>query len=99
LDFKSFNEFYPFYLSEHSRSGTKLLHFIGTLLVFVLIALYIYTFEMMYLYLMPICGYGFAWASHFFIEKNNPATFKHPLYSLRGDFLMFIQILTGRINI
>lgn len=53
----------------------------------------------MYLYLMPICGYGFAWASHFFIEKNNPATFKHPLYSLRGDFLMFIQILTGRINI
>jgi len=99
LDFKSFNEFYPFYLSEHSRSGTKLLHFIGTLLVFVLIALYIYTFEIMYLYLMPICGYGFAWASHFFIEKNNPATFKHPLYSLRGDFLMFIQILTGRINI
>jgi hypothetical protein len=61
--------------------------------------LYIYTLELMYLYMMPACGYGFAWASHFFIEKNNPATFKHPLYSLRGDFLMFFQILTGRINI
>lgn len=99
MNFKSFSDFYPFYLSEHSKSLTKLFHFIGTLLVSILFLLYVYTFDLVYAYLMPLCGYGLAWFSHFFIEKNNPATFKHPLYSLRADFVMFFHILIGRIKI
>ena len=97
--FNSFSEFYKFYLSEHSKAGTKIFHFIGTALVFVSLFLYFYTYDSLYLFLAPLMGYGFAWFSHIFIEKNTPATFKYPLYSLKADFVMFFHILTGKIKI
>ena len=71
MRYKSFNDFYPYYLSEHSQRGTKLFHFIGTLLVLILLLLSISFNNFVYLLLVPIFGYGLAWAGHFFIEKNN----------------------------
>lgn len=96
--FSSFKEFYPYYLSEHSKVGTKLLHFIGTLSAIIFIILYFIYKDYMYLLFVPFFGYGFAWISHFFIENNKPATFKYPLYSLQGDFLMFWHILIRKIK-
>lgn len=97
--FKTFNDFYPFYLSEHQNKICIRLHFMGTGLV-IFIAIYILlTFDLPMLILLPIFGYGFAWIGHFVFEKNRPATFQHPLYSLRGDFVMFKDVLTGKIKL
>ncbi|HEU4569259.1 MAG TPA: DUF962 domain-containing protein [Gemmatimonadales bacterium] len=95
--FRNFREFYPYYLSEHSKPGTRALHFIGTLVVFFAIAMAILERHARWLWLAPVGGYGLAWIGHFIVEKNRPATFKHPLYSLAGDFRMFFDILTGRL--
>ena len=97
--FDSFHQFYPYYLSEHSKSGTKIFHFIGTISVIIYLVMFCIYLDFIYFLLMPISGYGFAWLSHFFIEKNKPATFRYPLYSLRGDFLMFWHIITGKVKI
>ena len=95
---KTYSEFYRFYLTEHKNKTSRMLHFIGTFLVFVLIFLAIYL-ELTYLwYFVPIMGYGFAWVGHFFFEKNKPATFKYPLWSLISDFKMFFDLLFGRIS-
>jgi len=67
--------------------------------VFILFSFFIITLNYLYLFLLPIFGYGFAWISHFLIEKNKPATFKYPFYSLLGDFKMFFEILTGKIKL
>ena len=99
MNFDSFADFYKFYLLEHSKVGTKIFHFIGTALVIVFLFSFFYTKDFLYLFLAPMMGYGFAWFSHFFIEKNTPATFKNPIYSLISDFVMFYEILTGRIKI
>ncbi len=96
--FTSFAEFYPFYLAEHSNRTCRKLHFTGTLLA-ILFLLHGVMYRSHYSMLMiPVAGYGFAWAGHFFFEKNQPATFTHPVYSLMGDFLMFGQLLTGRLG-
>jgi hypothetical protein len=95
--YRTFAEFYPFYLSEHRDPTCRRLHFVGTSLV-VLATLYVLaTGSWTLLWVIPVLGYGFAWAGHLFFEKNRPATFRHPLYSLMGDFKMFGQILTGRL--
>ncbi len=95
--FTTFHEFYPFYLQEHSHPINRRLHFIGTtLLLLILIAALITRYWYGFI-LLPIVGYSFAWVGHFYIEKNKPATFKHPFYSLAGDFRMFYDILRGRI--
>ena len=95
--FHSFAEFYPFYLAEHRHPVCRRLHFAGTLLVIACVALAVVTASLSWLAAAPLCGYGFAWIGHFFFERNRPATFKHPLYSLGGDWVMFRDILTGRI--
>jgi hypothetical protein len=97
-DYRSFAEFYPHYLEEHGRRGTRTLHFIGTLLVLVTLVYAIVTRHWLFLLLVPLFGYGFAWLGHFGVEHNRPATFRHPLYSLAGDFRMFADMLTGRIR-
>lgn len=96
--YRSFADFYPFYLGEHSRRGTRRLHFVGTLLVFGTLVYALGTRHWGALALLPVFGYGFAWVAHFAVEKNRPATFTHPLYSLVGDFRMFADILMGRIR-
>ena len=96
--FASFAAFYPFYLSEHRNATCRVLHFAGSTLVLVLIALALVTRNAWWLVAVPLAGYGFAWVGHFVFEKNRPATFRHPLYSLMGDWMMFKDILTGRVR-
>ncbi|MBT1452226.1 DUF962 domain-containing protein [Glaciecola sp. XM2] len=97
--FSSFSEFYPYYLAEHANPTCRLLHFIGSWLVLGVIIAAIVTSQYVLLWLMPIIGYGFAWVGHFFYEHNRPATFKHPIYSLMGDWVMFKDILIGKISL
>lgn len=97
--FASFREFYPYYLSEHANRTCRRLHFIGTSLVIGVVVAAIVRNNPMWLLLAPLAGYGFAWIGHFFFEKNKPATFKHPLYSLVGDWVMYWDILRGKIRL
>ncbi len=96
--FASFREFYPFYLGEHSNLACRRLHFIGSTLVLAVIVAAIALRNPWLLFAIPFCGYGFAWVGHFFFEHNRPATFTYPLWSLMGDWVMYWQILTGRIR-
>ena len=95
--FKTFREFYPFYLSEHRDRGCRRLHFAGSALVLAALATAAVTLNPWWLLAAPLAGYGCAWAGHFFFEHNRPATFTHPLYSLIGDWVMFRDIVIGRI--
>lgn len=95
--YTSVQEFYPHYLSEHQNGISRTLHFIGTSLV---ISLFIASFIMLDFRLMlymPLAGYSFAWIGHFFFEKNKPATFKYPKFSLICDFKMYYDLLTLKI--
>jgi hypothetical protein len=98
VEYGSFREFYPFYLTEHGRSGTRRLHFAGTSLVVLAFSYAVVTRRWGFLALVPLFGYGLAWMGHFAVEKNRPATFQHPLYSLAGDFRMFADMVRGRVS-
>ena len=91
--FKSFTEFYPFYLTEHSNRTCRRLHFVGSTLSLACLSILIATGKPQYL----LCGYGFAWVGHFGFEKNKPASFKRPLYSFMGDWVMYKDLWTGKI--
>ena len=86
--FASFRDFYPYYLSEHQNVTCRRLHFVGSTLVLALLVLSLFTGQLMLLWLVPFAGYGFAWLGHFKFEHNKPATFRYPLYSLMGDWVM-----------
>jgi len=96
--YRSFEEFWPFYLREHSRPATRALHFAGTSLVVLLLAAAAAMRSWWLLLAVPVAGYAFAWASHFAVERNRPATFTHPLWSLRADFRMWRLWLTGGLR-
>jgi len=96
---KSFKAFYPFYLKQHSNKTCRLLHVIGTTFVFALAITAIYHNIPKLWIFVPIAGYGFAWIGHFFFEKNKPATFQYPLWSLKSDFKMYFEILSGKITL
>ncbi len=95
---KSFAEFWPFYLKEHSNPLNRRLHFVGTFLAHIILIYSIATQQWGLLWIIPILGYGFAWVGHFIIEKNRPATFKYPVWSLMGDFKMFYWMLLGKLK-
>ncbi len=95
--YASFAEFYPYYLSEHSRSTTRRIHFLGSGLGLVCLFLMVLTGDPIWLLIGLAVGYGLAWFAHFVFEKNRPATFSRPLYSFMGDWRMFWDIITGRI--
>ena len=94
---KTFAEFYPFYLSQHQNKVCRQLHFVGSSLVLGLLAAYFLHGQLYFLIAMPVAGYGFAWVGHFFFEKNHPATFTYPFYSLLGDWVMYWDLLTGKL--
>jgi hypothetical protein len=96
--FNSFSEFYPFYLSEHSDPVNRKLHFFGCLAVIILIFYSLLAQVWLALILVPLVGYGFAWVGHALVEKNKPATFEYPIYSLMADWMMFKDIITGKIK-
>jgi len=95
-NFKTFKEFYPYYLQEHSNRTNRRLHVIGTSLSITILLFIILTNQLKLLFLVPIVGYGFAWVGHFFFEKNRPATFTYPIWSLLGDFVMLYEIASGQ---
>ncbi|WP_147652280.1 DUF962 domain-containing protein [Vulcaniibacterium gelatinicum] len=96
--FSSFREFYPFYLGEHRNRTCRRLHFIGSCVALALVALAVVQGNPWWLLAALAAGYGFAWVGHFFFEKNRPATFRHPFYSFAGDWVMFKDILSGKIR-
>ena len=91
-------EFYPFYLTEHRNQTCRRLHFIGTSLVAMKLSFILFTQRWSLLMYLPLIGYGFAWVGHFFFEKNRPATFTYPLFSLICDWIMWKDILVGNIK-
>lgn len=93
--YKSFAAFYPFYMSEHANPISRRLHVVGTSLVIVSLVLGL-TLDWRFFVAAPLIGYGFAWIGHFAFEKNRPATFKYPVYSLMGDFRLWFETVTGR---
>jgi hypothetical protein len=95
--FPDFATFYPFYLREHSNRTNRRLHFVGSTLVLLYLAFVLTTGRWSWLLALPVVMYLLPWIGHFYFEKNKPATFRHPLWSLRGDFHMYADILKGRI--
>ncbi|SDI50577.1 hypothetical protein SAMN05216588_11837 [Pseudomonas flavescens] len=96
--FNSFAEFYTYYLQEHANPTCRRLHYLGSLLVLVVLGYALSSQRWHWLLALPIIGYGFAWMGHLFFEHNRPATFQYPLYSLIGDWVMLKDALTGRIR-
>ncbi|HEX5706356.1 MAG TPA: DUF962 domain-containing protein [Pyrinomonadaceae bacterium] len=95
---RTFGEFWPFYVAEHSRRGTRWLHAAGTLASTTLLVVLLATGRWRWLPLALVVGYAAAWVGHFFIEHNRPATFKHPLWSFAADYKMVALMLMGRMD-
>ena len=96
--FDSFKDFYPFYLSQHTNQTCRRLHFFGTLLGLVVFIYALISLKFSFIFLSFFIGYFFAWLGHFFFEKNKPATFTYPFYSYLGDWVMFRDVLFGKIK-
>ena len=94
----SFAAFWPHYLREHARPRTRALHYAGTSLMVVIALAALASGRWLLLLALPLAGYGFAWAAHFAVERNRPATFAHPLWSLLADFRMWWLWLSGRLG-
>lgn len=95
---KTYAEFWPFYLREHSKLLTRQIHLVGTILVVGVVIYAVTTRCAACLWLAPLFGYGFAWYSHLFVEKNRPATFKYPFWSFISDFRMAYWMIIGRLK-
>jgi hypothetical protein len=98
LRYHSFTAFYPYYLTQHDHRLCRRAHFIGSTLALGAIAQFLVSMHGWWLLFALVCGYGGAWIGHFFFEKNKPATFDYPLYSLRADWVMYWQMLTGKLS-
>jgi hypothetical protein len=96
--FSSFNEFWPYYLGEHRQAKSRLLHYLGTTLATTLLVFLIVQQQWSWLPIILLAGYAPAWVGHFFIEKNRPATFQLPWWSLAGDYKMLYFAATGRLK-
>ena len=94
---ETFEDFWPYYLNEHAKPRTRALHYLGTGLATLAAAAFVVTVNPWLLLVMVVAGYAPAWTAHFFIEKNRPATFSYPIWSLAGDFRMTFSWLTGHI--
>jgi len=97
-DYRSFEEFYPFYLGEHTNRTSRRLHFTGTSIAALLLAVTVFTGLWLLIPVALVQGYAFAWVGHFFFEHNRPATFQYPLFSFRGDWQMWWDMLTGKLK-
>ena len=94
---RSYQEFWLFYLQEHSHPKNRALHLLGTAIVLVIVSVSFFSRDWAVLWALPVIGYGFAWLGHFLIEKNRPATFKYPFWSLISDFKMFFHFVSGSL--
>jgi hypothetical protein len=96
--FNSFAEFYPYYLAEHANPVCRGLHYVGSIGALLIVAWAISTGQYLWILAAPLSGYSMAWIGHFFFEHNKPATFKYPLWSFIGDWVMLKDFLTGKIK-
>jgi hypothetical protein len=96
--YNSFETFYPFYLGEHRNPICRVLHFAGTSIALALLIYAIFTSTWWLIGVAVVQGYIWAWVGHFVFEKNKPASFKQPLYSFMGDWVMWFQLLTGKLK-
>ncbi|MFT5812646.1 MAG: hypothetical protein ACI9VT_000382 [Psychroserpens sp.] len=96
--YNDFKSFYPFYLSQHQNIICRRLHFIGSSLIIITLAYILMNSVWALLWALPLFGYGFAWLGHFFFEKNRPATFTYPWYSLLGDWVMYKDMIMGKLK-
>jgi len=96
--FHSFNDFYPFYLGEHANRTSRRLHFVGTTLALVLLISALITHVWWLVAAALLQGYAFAWIGHFFFERNRPATFRYPWWSLMGDWRLWWEMLTRKVR-
>jgi hypothetical protein len=94
----SFAEFWPYYLREHRQQGTRTLHLVGTTFSLLLLLAAVLRGRPTLLLGALLAGYGFAWVAHFAIERNRPATFRHPLWSFAADWKMWALALSGRLG-
>jgi hypothetical protein len=97
-DFKTFEEFWPYYVSQHSKKGTRLFHFAGTTAGLACAVAGAFLRKRWLFAVAPVVGYVSSWTGHFFVEKNIPATFKHPLWSFRADFVMWTKMVDGTMD-
>jgi hypothetical protein len=97
MGIQSFDDFWPYYVRAHSRARTRVLHAIGSVAAVVLLGIS-FAVSLWFLIAVPLVGYAFAWYAHFFVEKNRPATFGHPFYSLAADYRMTFLMMAGRMN-
>src|SRR4029077_7278584 len=95
--FRSFGEFYPYYLAEHSNRWNRRLHFGGKVALLLILTAFLVTFQWWLLVAVPVVGYAVSWVGHFWVEGNRPAAFGHPLYSFWGDLVMCKDMLVGKI--
>jgi hypothetical protein len=95
--FETYEAFWPYYVNEHRDPVCRALHVAGTGTVFAFVGVAIAAGDPRWLLGCPLAGYAFAWLGHLLFEKNRPATFTYPLWSLRADFRMFFTILAGRM--
>ncbi len=98
MRYRTYSAFFDFYLSEHSHALTRAVHYLGSTLGILALVLFVRTLNPVWILVGLVCGYGCAWAGHFFIEHNKPATFKYPLWSFMGDYHMYFLWLTGQLN-
>lgn len=96
--FNSFQAFYPYYLREHASAKCRVMHYIGSTLVLIVLGWVLLSAAWIGLFSLPVIGYGFAWLGHFVFEHNKPATFKHPWYSLAADWVMYKDFITGQLD-
>lgn len=94
----TYAEFWPYYLRAHAAPGTRALHYVGSVLAVLSLIAGIVSLDWRFIVAVPLIGYGFAWAAHFGVEGNRPATFGHPFWSLASDYRMLFLFLTGRLS-
>ncbi len=97
-DFQSFSEFWPYYLSQHSKRGTRWLHFIGNTNLFFWLIVSVINLNWKICVFAIVSSYGIAWIGHFFVEKNIPATFRYPIWAGLGDMLMYFKMIRGELD-
>lgn len=97
-EIETFEQFWDYYVGEHKEKATRIFHFVGTTAAMGCVAAGLLTKRRWLILLAAVCGYGPAWFSHFFLEKNKPATFKYPLWSLQADFVMWWKMVRGEMD-